>query len=257
MQLRNPRLLASAGAFTLVAAVAGSASADTITFRNGLNGYASTVNGFVRQLDPATPRGEVGGLQVSGAAFSGGRQQTLIRFENLFGSGTNQVPVGSTINSATFVMPWLQFGGGNPTNTGEYYAMAETWMNPSWNSFDDDGVGLGTDTGGVTPGDDAFATPIATAVRLGGTAVNNIDVTAQVQGYAAGTLGNFGFMIQQTDNTKTSSVFANSAGGNNPDTDVSRPALLVDFTPAAVPEPASLALLGAGAGLALLRRRQS
>ena len=67
-------------------------AAVTRTFQQGnANGYASTVDGGVQSGAPTTNYATAGFIQLS--ATTSGRM--LIRFDNLFGSGSSQIPYGS------------------------------------------------------------------------------------------------------------------------------------------------------------------
>jgi hypothetical protein len=72
----------------------------SIVFQEGLNGYAGTVDTEFRAANPVDPQGEKDFVSVD--EFDGGFQtQGALRFQNLFGAGPNQVPLGFTIAFAT------------------------------------------------------------------------------------------------------------------------------------------------------------
>ena len=156
------------------------------------------------------------------AVDGGGQAQVVMRFDNIFGSGPGQIAYGSTIISASLFI--------DIDNTGADLSIynltsdfgAETSV--SWNSFG----------GGIVPGTNAELTPVATANGNGNKL--NIDLTASVASWSAGTLGNFGIGFIST-------------GSNGVDFDSSentdfadRPMLTVNYTPAPVPLPPSLLL---------------
>ncbi len=67
-----------------------SASADVVSFRDGVNGYAGTADTYVAASAPSTNFGTNFALQISGSGGTGanaGIQQSLVRFDDIFGSG--------------------------------------------------------------------------------------------------------------------------------------------------------------------------
>ncbi len=75
-----------------------------------------------------------------------------------------------------------------------------------------------------------------------------VDVTADLQGFADGSLTNLGWAVISVNRSIAMSEF---------DIDGQRPVLFLDFEPATVPEPTSMVMLGtATMCLALLRRRK-
>lgn len=72
----------------------------SVVFQQDLNGYTGTIDTEFRAANPVDPQGEKDFVSID--EFDGGFQtQGAIRFENLFGPGANQVPLGKTIAFAT------------------------------------------------------------------------------------------------------------------------------------------------------------
>lgn len=169
--------------------------------------------------------------------------QSLIRFDSLFGSGTGQIPLGSTINNATLRL--YLYGVQNPTQVLGVYNITTNWAGSStWNS-------LG---GGITPGVNAESGAAATATNL---AVGwlGIDVASSLQAWADGSLPNQGWAILAETSPWASALFLSSDYGIAS----FRPTLSVDYTTpsAGAPEPGTLLLVGSAALAALgLRRRR-
>src|SRR5262245_14124528 len=65
----------------------------TFTFQQGVNGYAGTVDTWIDEQNPAASNATATTLRVDLLAYY---QQALIRFDGIFGSGTGQIPAGST-----------------------------------------------------------------------------------------------------------------------------------------------------------------
>src|SRR4051812_1228344 len=79
----------------------------TVTFQQGVNGYAGTQDTYVSQSAPDSAFGNASFMDVDlDASTNSGNQPTqgLLRFENIFGTGASQVPAGSTITSATLTL---------------------------------------------------------------------------------------------------------------------------------------------------------
>jgi len=77
------------------------ATAVTKTFQQGdANGYSSAVDGGVKSSSPNSNCATAPGIQL----YNDQGNSVLIRFDDLFGSGPNQIPYGSTITSASLRM---------------------------------------------------------------------------------------------------------------------------------------------------------
>ena len=70
-----------------------------VTFQEGTSGYTGTQDTFLDSGNITADNGVNGVLEVASTGLQG-----LIRFDNIFGSGPGQIPVGSTINSASLSM---------------------------------------------------------------------------------------------------------------------------------------------------------
>ena len=113
----------------------GPALADSITFDYN-SGITDTM---VANFWPNTDLGNQPAMYT--LASGSWESQSLIRFDSLFGSGTGQIPLGSTINNATLRL--YLYGVQNPTQVLGVYNISTNWGDSStWNS-------LG---GGITPG---------------------------------------------------------------------------------------------------------
>ncbi|TGS17855.1 tandem-95 repeat protein [Mesorhizobium sp. M2E.F.Ca.ET.209.01.1.1] len=150
----------------------------TVVFQDGLNGYAATLDTTLDQAKPTTSFGSDIAVSVDKAdAGVANAKQALLCFDNLFGSGPGQIPVGATITSATLT---LQTNNESASAAnGAFYRMLVDWTeSATWNSM----VG-GVQANGVQALSVADVTVGQTA--LGPTTV---DVTASLRAWAtAGT----------------------------------------------------------------------
>lgn len=73
---------------------------DTVTFQQGLHGYSGTVDTYVALTNSGVSNASAPSLNVDSADPSGNPTQALLRFSNLFGTGSGQIPPNATITSA-------------------------------------------------------------------------------------------------------------------------------------------------------------
>ena len=75
----------------------------SVSFQEGVNGYAGTIDTEFRAANPLDPQGEKDFVSID--EFDGGFQtQGALRFENLFGNQPGRVPTGVTIAFATLTV---------------------------------------------------------------------------------------------------------------------------------------------------------
>lgn len=219
----------------------------TLTFRNGIDGYAGTQDTELWGGTPDTVLG-VSEASISIDGDNGGYAgQALIRFDQLFGNGAGQIKAGDTIVSATLTLNINNEGSGFTV-----YDMLRDWSQAgaTWNSL---GEGVQAD------GTEAAMTEIthfgqddSSKHVFNGPLV--IDVTHSLQLLQAGQLPGYGWaFIPFTPNGTNGIDFDSSEAYVLGD----RPLLSVEVAP--VPEPETYALMLAGLGLvgALARRRAS
>src|SRR5262245_61762150 len=101
-------------------ATAGPVGAQTRTFRNGVGGYTGTQDAEINDT-VTTPIGGGTAPQITFDEDRNGVVRSLIRFDNIFGTGAGQIPLGSTINSATLNL--TIFEGTQPAGVLEFYRM--------------------------------------------------------------------------------------------------------------------------------------
>lgn len=71
----------------------------TVTIRQGLNGYSGVQDTMVQQGAATTNAGASTTMDVVGGTTA--VKQGLLKFENIIGTGANQIPANAQITSAT------------------------------------------------------------------------------------------------------------------------------------------------------------
>lgn len=222
----------------------------TLTLQEGLNGYSGTKDAFIRS-DYATANH--GGRNIFIVKGDSDIYNPLVCFTNLnslIGSGQTIVSatlklheysgtVGS-VSAYRVLKDWVEGTGGSETTTTDGASWTYTDGTTGGTTWQTAGASGATDRAAVASDTDAVS---AVANWL------SLDVTADVQGFYAGTYDNYGWIL-------TSSVADQrfySSDNTDPDKLLLRPILEVVYTP----EPATIGLLALGAiGLAFRRRRR-
>ena len=115
-------------------------AATTYTFQDGLNGYAGTHDAQLRGATPDRDDGALGSLSIDGSD-GGSENHVVLRFENLSGTGANQVPPKSTVILARLRLYIVSEG--NPPNL---HRMLRPWTESiTWYSHDQNNDGLTAD----------------------------------------------------------------------------------------------------------------
>ncbi len=213
----------------------------TYTFQqNDVNGYSGTSDTFLWEADPNTARGAETYVAVDarGDDPTAKRSDGLIRFDDIFGSGPNQIPLGSSIISATLT---LNVAGGTSADSASVHRMLVSWLETdTWNSWDG-GDGVDTDNvEALVAHDDEIGPPI-------GLGIHTVDVKTTVQAWSDGTATNFGWAILHDPASHDGWRFDSSEVG------LSGMPPILSIT---IPEPATLSLVAVGIGTLLMRRRR-
>lgn len=171
---------------SIVGPFTGDPNPTILSLRQGLNGYAAARDTQLWQEAPDTSFAAAQDLGVdldSSSSLAGNQEaQALVRFDSIFGTGTNQIPINAVIHSAKLLLQ-------TPLNTtGTDYDSNDPFrahrMIADWN----DGATWNTFVNGVSP--DGVEAASASSFTLvpdvdGGPAV--FDVTSDLELFKAGT----------------------------------------------------------------------
>lgn len=191
----------------------------TVTFQQGVSGYSGTVDTYLNIGEASTSKATAPTLIVDlvGAVGSPlGVNQALLRFDNIFGTGTGQIPPGSTIQSATLT---LFVSNENVSAPGAMYRMVQSWSDGNtWSTFGGNGI----------QADDveAWSTPDVTSVALAA-GLQSLTVTSSLITWNASPSSNRGWAILPSATVDNGLGFDSAEGT----TVANRPKLSVTYIP--------------------------
>jgi hypothetical protein len=214
----------------------------SVSFRQGADGYAGTRDTYLTANNSGATHGSDTIAWVDGDqdGNTSGKQpaHALIRFEDLFGSGG--IPDGAIIDSARLTIHTSDLAQSHSGSSMELYRMVNGWtVNATWDTKVN---GISADANEALLAPDDVITPSVDGAFV------SFDVTESLATWAAGAPNN-GWALLPGGNDGWR--FDTSEAANLLD----RPVLDVSYR--VVPEPCSVGLLCAGAGLLLMRRRRS
>jgi len=153
----------------------------SVSFQQGVAGYAGTLDTSIAQSDPSANRGSQTLLRVDGddPADSAQATQSLLRFDAVFGSKPSQVPPGAEISSAVLELNTEDAGDG-----AAFHRLLADWTEAaSWNTFGGDGL---------QPGKELLSSADAT-LRSPGGGSSSVDVTQSVAAWSRDPCKSFGW----------------------------------------------------------------
>jgi len=193
----------------LTLAWAAPALAETAVFQEGLNGYASTVDTYIRGYASTSEFSTSPSVKWDGDDGGGLPNFVLVRFENIFGTSPGQIPPNAVISSAT--LTYEVFNSGNSATVNE---AAVSWAETvTYTTF-------GGDPGVQA---DEYGAQVGTATGTMGT--NTLNVTSSLVSWAANPSSNLGWIFRPTGGTD-GVEFRSSEDG----TASTRPKLTVNYT---------------------------
>jgi hypothetical protein len=192
------------------------------TFQQGVNGYTGT---FERRIgDDFATSGQNGSdfqqYFVDGPGTGSADQLDLIRFDNIFGTGPGQIPLGSVINFAT--LTYTTSTVSNAPTAGPYGVSRMLVPFDGTTTYSSFTGGPSEANGTFSRMNGAFVSGTALAIPANGTAVAT--VTGHIQDMALGA-PNHGFAVR----AETTDGWSINTIGNS--TLARRPLLIVDYTP--------------------------
>jgi hypothetical protein len=212
----------------------------TVSFRQGANGYAGTVDTYLDAGATTSTAGSTAtGIWVDGDASSASGSQPrhgLIRFENLIGASA--IPAGAVIQSATLTLTTSTASESHTNSTMSLYRILKNWGNGStWNTLA---------SGVAADGSEAILAANGTVSPTADGQVVTFDVTESLFAWLSGA-PDYGWAVLPggTDGWRFDSAEAATIG--------TRPMLEVTYF--VVPEPASAVLsIATVTSLILVRR---
>jgi serine protease AprX len=187
----------------------------TRTFQPGVQGYASAVTAGLVSTTPTTA---VSGASLKIQLSPAGNKGMLVRFDNLFGTGSGQVPLGAKITRAE--LRFRHANDGASTATASLYPMLVSWASgATWNSMSMSGAGIQFNN------IEAKSTPDASVTGLlSGSFASFVNpaLTATVQSWANGS-PNRGWVLWQ-NNANDWTVYSTQHSATS-----SRPQLIVTY----------------------------
>ncbi len=187
-------------------------AAAQFSWQEGTASYASTQDTFISTTQSSTSYGTQTFTHTDNSDVTYGASQTLLRFDNLFGTGTNQIPLGSVILSARLVLYTTDAAG---STTISMHRMLANWSESSTYNSLTGGVSL-DNTEALSAADVSFAAPTV----VGSNTISGLE--AAVQAWSNGA-ANYGWVF--ATNSTDSWQFASSENG----TVANRPQLIVDY----------------------------
>ena len=185
----------------------------TLSFQQGVNGYTGTVDTQLHGYYWTTNYGNATSLGVDGNDL-GYPVQSLIKFEDIFGSQIGQIASNATINSAI-----IEINVSDGGSSLKVHELLKDWSESSTYY----GWGNGVSANGI----EAASTAVATTNWVN-TGILQIDVTESLKAWQADPTSNFGWVLMATGSDGVD--FGSSEGAN-------APRLVVDVTNAVQETP--------------------
>jgi hypothetical protein len=191
---------------------------NSISFQNGdVNGYSSTMDTRIHETAPTADYGNSDYFKWDSES-SGGIMYALLRFDNIFGSGPNQIPAGSSIESAILI--YNIYNVGHPGNVNE--VLVDWEDNVTYSTFGGDAGVQGNEYGNFI--NSTSANPTGTY---------QVDLTASLTSWSTNPSSNRGwiFIPSGTDGANVRSSEYATVG--------QRPKLVVNYTSTPPDPPAA------------------
>ena len=163
-----------------------------VSFRQGVNGYTNAYDTKIQPSSPDLDASQATTVFVDYLSLTNGdTEQVLLRFDNLVGGTTNQVPPGAQVDAA--ILDLASVTANSMGDGGLFYPMLVPWTdtNATWNFFNNgiqpDGVKAST-VSNVQAGTPDFAALVQSGF-------NSYNVTADVRAWINGSQTNYGWVV--------------------------------------------------------------
>ncbi|MGI6456351.1 MAG: DNRLRE domain-containing protein [bacterium] len=177
MMLSRSRMTIPIRIFALLFIVSGMNAGAQIVyeFQNGVNGYEGVSDTFFQTADPTEIHGDSIEWEYDGED-GGGINYGVLNFADVFGTGENQIPVGSNVLEAYLTL--------TVTNNGDGGATVHELLKPFTEEMDAIAFTLNPD---MIAGDDYDEEVLATLPAVGTMDVIRVNVTSSLQKWADGS----------------------------------------------------------------------
>lgn len=160
------------------------------TFEDGKNGYDGTVDTWINTGTlAADPQGGDDDFEWDGDD-AGGSNFGLLRFDNIFGSGAGQIPLGTTVSNARVILTII-----DPGDIGEFHELLEGTADAPAN-FDETTAMLDFGDGFEPIAGVEYSVDVVDTIE-GVNGTQEVDVTSTIQKYSSGE-PNRGWIIVPT-----------------------------------------------------------
>jgi hypothetical protein len=199
------------------------AGTPSVSFRQDVDGYTGARDTRLRKSLPDTENSTLAGLFVDAEATAGQADpdQVLIRFDDIIGSITNQIPPGAQVHAA--MLDLASVAGSAMGDGGTFHAMLVPWQDTdTWNTMIN-GVtanDLEAATNATTTAGDASLNPNVQGGYL------SFELTPDVQAWVNGARTNHGWAVLPWPGGGDGWGFSSAEAGTERD----RPRLRVYFT---------------------------
>ncbi|MEI6074891.1 MAG: DNRLRE domain-containing protein [Verrucomicrobiota bacterium] len=165
----------------------------SVSFQQGVNDYTNAFDTNLRQATPDV--NYVADQTLFSDYHDAGNTNTtegLLRFDNIIGGGTNQIPPGSLIHAAVLELPSV--GNSCMGNGGRFYDMLQPWSDTTvtWNTYGTNGIVPDGIVAATTP---SFVAGNSSLQPLVQGTINTYEVTADIQAWVNGTRQNYGWAV--------------------------------------------------------------
>jgi hypothetical protein len=191
-----------------------------------------SMDASIEQDSPGVPSPFQVALFTDAPDTSNGEVQALLKFQNIFGGGASQIPVGAKIHSAQLLL--ASTVGDAMGDGGTAHAMLQNWVDEfvSWSSFGSDGLTANDIEAIAEPSFEIGNSSLAPDAQAG---YHWFDVTTDLQAWASQERANYGWAFIPWDGGTNGWGFASTDAVQG-----QRPELIVYYsTPGITVQPTS------------------